>query len=166
MASISSMKIMAGLFFSASSKALRKLLSLSPAILLIISGPLMRKKNAPVSFATARAISVFTSSTFNPSKCKPFLFRVAQTWGCHVEVWCRWIWRAEDDVEGAPPALEFEPFACDSRQCRRSQRHSSCFPRLLVWLDLLHSEWRCLGRPTPQRGESAIRNKKSRHTMQ
>ena len=56
--SISSMKIIAGEFFSASSKALRKFDSLSPAILLMISGPLMRKKNAPVSFATARAISV------------------------------------------------------------------------------------------------------------
>ena len=52
------MKMMAGEFFSASSNAFRRLLSDSPAILLIISGPLMRKKNAPVSFATARAISV------------------------------------------------------------------------------------------------------------
>ena len=50
---------MAGEFFSASSKALRRLLSLSPAILLIISGPLIKKKKAPVSFATARAINVF-----------------------------------------------------------------------------------------------------------
>mmetsp|Transcript_10383 Transcript_10383/g.34129 ORF Transcript_10383/g.34129 Transcript_10383/m.34129 type:complete len:250 (+) Transcript_10383:754-1503(+) len=56
--SISSMKMMDGAFFSASSKALRRLLSLSPASLLIISGPLMRKKKAPVSFATARAMSV------------------------------------------------------------------------------------------------------------
>ena len=56
--SISSMKMMAGEFFSASSNAFRKLLSLSPAILLMISGPLIRKKNAPVSLATARAISV------------------------------------------------------------------------------------------------------------
>jgi hypothetical protein len=52
------MKMMAGEFFSASSKALRRLLSDSPAILLIISGPLMRKKKAPVSLATARAIIV------------------------------------------------------------------------------------------------------------
>ena len=36
-----------------------KLLSDSPAILLMISGPLMRKKNAPVSLATALAMSVF-----------------------------------------------------------------------------------------------------------
>mmetsp|Transcript_28128 Transcript_28128/g.48167 ORF Transcript_28128/g.48167 Transcript_28128/m.48167 type:complete len:220 (+) Transcript_28128:1798-2457(+) len=57
--SISSMKMIAGAFFSASSKALRKLDSDSPAILDIISGPLIKKKNAPVSFATARAISVF-----------------------------------------------------------------------------------------------------------
>ena len=35
-----------------------RLLSDSPAILLIISGPLMRKKNAPVSLATALAMSV------------------------------------------------------------------------------------------------------------
>jgi len=57
-ASSSSMKIIAGAFFSASSKAFLRLLSDSPANLLIISGPLMRKKNAPVSLATARAISV------------------------------------------------------------------------------------------------------------
>ena len=36
-----------------------RLLSDSPAILLMISGPLMRKKKAPVSLATARAIRVF-----------------------------------------------------------------------------------------------------------
>mmetsp|Transcript_129858 Transcript_129858/g.183113 ORF Transcript_129858/g.183113 Transcript_129858/m.183113 type:complete len:256 (-) Transcript_129858:176-943(-) len=58
MESISSMKMMAGAFFSASSKALRRLASLSPAILDMISGPLMRKKKAPVSLATARAIRV------------------------------------------------------------------------------------------------------------
>ena len=52
------MKIIAGAFFSASSNALRRLLSDSPASLLIISGPLMRKKNAPVSFATALAMRV------------------------------------------------------------------------------------------------------------
>ena len=56
--SISSMKMMAGEFFSASSKAFRRLLSLSPASLDMISGPLMRKKNAPVSLATALAMSV------------------------------------------------------------------------------------------------------------
>jgi hypothetical protein len=59
MESISSMKMIAGEFFSASSNALRRLLSDSPAIFDMISGPLMRKKNAPVSLATARAISVF-----------------------------------------------------------------------------------------------------------
>jgi hypothetical protein len=37
----------------------RRLDSLSPAILDMISGPLMRKKKAPVSLATARAMSVF-----------------------------------------------------------------------------------------------------------
>mmetsp|Transcript_2414 Transcript_2414/g.4917 ORF Transcript_2414/g.4917 Transcript_2414/m.4917 type:complete len:262 (-) Transcript_2414:589-1374(-) len=59
MESISSMKMMAGAFFSASSKAFRRFFSDSPAILDMISGPLMRKKKAPVSFATARAMSVF-----------------------------------------------------------------------------------------------------------
>uniref|UniRef100_A0A6B0UY97 Putative conserved secreted protein n=1 Tax=Ixodes ricinus TaxID=34613 RepID=A0A6B0UY97_IXORI len=58
MASSSSMKMMEGEFFSASSKALRRLLSDSPASLLMISGPLIRKKKAPVSLATARAIRV------------------------------------------------------------------------------------------------------------
>lgn len=57
--SISSIKIIAGLFFSASSKAFLKLPSAYPAILLIISGPLMRKKKAPVSLAIALAIRVF-----------------------------------------------------------------------------------------------------------
>ena len=52
------MKMMDGAFFSASSNALRRLLSLSPAIFDMISGPLIKKKKAPVSFATARAISV------------------------------------------------------------------------------------------------------------
>ncbi|KAJ7917098.1 cell division control protein 48 [Mycena leptocephala] len=64
MESISSMKMIAGEFFSASSNAFRRLLSLSPAILLMISeplmisGPLMRKKNVPVSLATALAMSI------------------------------------------------------------------------------------------------------------
>ncbi|KAJ7038817.1 cell division control protein 48, partial [Mycena alexandri] len=54
--SIKSMKMMVGEFFSASSNAFRRLLSLSPAILLMISRPLMKK--APVSLATARAMKV------------------------------------------------------------------------------------------------------------
>lgn len=53
------MKIIAGLFFSASSKAFLRFPSASPAILDIISGPLIKKKKAPVSFATALAIKVF-----------------------------------------------------------------------------------------------------------
>mmetsp|Transcript_35653 Transcript_35653/g.77572 ORF Transcript_35653/g.77572 Transcript_35653/m.77572 type:complete len:306 (-) Transcript_35653:486-1403(-) len=57
--SISSMKMIEGAFFSASSKAFLRFDSDSPASLDMISGPLMRKKKAPVSFATARAISVF-----------------------------------------------------------------------------------------------------------
>ncbi len=68
-ASNSSMKIIDGEFFSASSKAFLKFDSDSPANLLIISGPLIRKKNAPVSFATARAIKVlpekFTPKDYN-----------------------------------------------------------------------------------------------------
>ena len=46
-------------FPSSCSLPFLRLLSDSPAILLMISGPLMRKKKAPVSLATARAISVF-----------------------------------------------------------------------------------------------------------
>ena len=49
---------MAGLFFSASSKALRRRDSDSPLCLLIISGPFNTKKNAPVSAATALANDV------------------------------------------------------------------------------------------------------------
>ena len=52
------MKMMAGEFFSASSNALRRLLSDSPASLDMISGPLIKKKKAPVSLATALAINV------------------------------------------------------------------------------------------------------------
>ena len=69
MASNSSMKMMAGLFFSASSKAFLKLLSDSPANLDMISGPLMRKKKAPVSLATARAIKVLPVPG-GPVQCK------------------------------------------------------------------------------------------------
>ena len=47
--------VIPGEFFSASSKAFLKFDSDSPANLDIISGPLMRKKNAPVSLATALA---------------------------------------------------------------------------------------------------------------
>lgn len=57
-ASTSSMKMIAGEFFSASSNAFLRLLSDSPANLLIISGPLIKKKKAPVSLATALAIKV------------------------------------------------------------------------------------------------------------
>ena len=52
------MKMIAGLFFSAYSKAFLKLPSASPAIFDMISGPLIKKKKAPVSFATALAIKV------------------------------------------------------------------------------------------------------------
>ncbi|KAF8573743.1 hypothetical protein K439DRAFT_1374485 [Ramaria rubella] len=52
------MKIMAGELPSTSSNTFQRLLSLSPAILLMILGPLIKKKNAPVSLATEQAISV------------------------------------------------------------------------------------------------------------
>ena len=58
MESSSSMKMMAGEFFSASSKAFLRLLLLSPASLDMISGPLIRKKKAPVLLATALAMRV------------------------------------------------------------------------------------------------------------
>jgi hypothetical protein len=58
METISSMKKIAGASFSASSKTRRKLPSASPAILDTILGPLIKKKKAPVSFVTARAIKV------------------------------------------------------------------------------------------------------------
>ncbi|GMP88859.1 hypothetical protein CsSME_00040688 [Camellia sinensis var. sinensis] len=57
--SSSSMKMIDGAFFSASSKAFLRLLSLSPANLDMISGPFIQKKKAPVSLATALAINVF-----------------------------------------------------------------------------------------------------------
>mmetsp|Transcript_11539 Transcript_11539/g.31076 ORF Transcript_11539/g.31076 Transcript_11539/m.31076 type:complete len:265 (+) Transcript_11539:963-1757(+) len=56
--SISSMKMIEGAFFSASSKALRRFVSDSPASLDMTSGPLIKKKKAPVSAATARAMVV------------------------------------------------------------------------------------------------------------
>ncbi|KAL0920390.1 hypothetical protein M5K25_009524 [Dendrobium thyrsiflorum] len=57
-----------GAFFSASSKAFLRLLSLSPASFDIISGPLMQKKKAPVSFATALAIKVLPEPGGSPSQ--------------------------------------------------------------------------------------------------
>lgn len=50
---------MEGLCFSASSNAFLKFPSAYPAIFDIISGPFIKKKKAPVSLATALAISVF-----------------------------------------------------------------------------------------------------------
>jgi hypothetical protein len=64
------MKMMAGEFFLASSNIFLRLLSLSPAILLIISGPLMRKKKTPVSFTTAQAMSIFPVPG-GPNKRRP-----------------------------------------------------------------------------------------------
>jgi hypothetical protein len=53
------MKMIAGLFFSAYSNAFLRFPYAYPAIFDMISGPLIRKKNAPVSLATALAIKVF-----------------------------------------------------------------------------------------------------------
>lgn len=71
MASNSSMKMIAGAFFSASSKALRRLLSDSPANLLMISGP-ERKQNAcsdkNTSFLNLKSIQIscLSSSEIGP----------------------------------------------------------------------------------------------------
>lgn len=51
--------MIAGLCFSASSNAFLKFPSAYPAIFDIIYGPFIKKKNAPVSLATALAINVF-----------------------------------------------------------------------------------------------------------
>jgi len=51
-------------FFSASSNTFLKLLSLSPAILLMILGPMIKKKKALVSFATARTMSICLTGTW------------------------------------------------------------------------------------------------------
>ncbi|KAI8458566.1 cell division control protein 48 [Phakopsora pachyrhizi] len=53
------MKIIAGMLISASANAFPKLLSLSPAILLMILEPLIKKKKAPVLLDTALAIKFF-----------------------------------------------------------------------------------------------------------
>jgi len=52
------MKIIAGEFCCAVSNATRNLYSDSPANILMISGPLIRKKRQAASLATARAIRV------------------------------------------------------------------------------------------------------------
>ncbi|KAI8449413.1 cell division control protein 48 [Phakopsora pachyrhizi] len=54
-----SMRVKAGAWFSAYSKAFPKLLSFSPAILLMILGPLIKKKKALVLLAKALAIKFF-----------------------------------------------------------------------------------------------------------
>jgi hypothetical protein len=82
--SISSINIIAGLFFSASSNAFLKFPSASPAILLIISGPLIKKKNAPVSLATALAISVFPDpgGPYNNTPLGGLTPNVLNNYGC------------------------------------------------------------------------------------
>ena len=78
------MKIIAGAFFSASSKAFLRFPSASPAILDIISGPLIKKKNAPVSLATARAINVFPDpgGPYNNTPLGGFTPNVLNNCGC------------------------------------------------------------------------------------
>ena len=82
--SISSINIIAGEFFSASSNALRKLPSASPAILLIISGPLIKKKKAPVSFAIALANKVFPlpGGPYNKTPLGGLIPKFLNNWGC------------------------------------------------------------------------------------
>lgn len=108
MASSSSMKMIAGEFFSASSKAFLRLDSDSPASLLMISGPLIRKKKAPVSLATALAIRVFpvpaVTGMYNVMLCHVYVYVellckiLPQLWnprlqgkseGCTMEEWER-----------------------------------------------------------------------------
>ncbi len=78
------MKMIAGLFFSASSKAFLRFPSASPAILDIISGPLIKKKKAPVQLATALAIRVFPDPGGPQSKTPRggLTPNVLKSWGC------------------------------------------------------------------------------------
>lgn len=69
--SISSMKIIAGAFFSASSKAFLRFSSACQAIFDIISGPLIRKKKAQVSLAIALA-SIVLPLPGGPYNSTPF----------------------------------------------------------------------------------------------
>mmetsp|Transcript_28921 Transcript_28921/g.62302 ORF Transcript_28921/g.62302 Transcript_28921/m.62302 type:complete len:272 (-) Transcript_28921:578-1393(-) len=113
MESISSMKMIAGAFFSASSKALRRLDSDSPAILDMISGPLIRKKKAPVSLATARAMRVFPDPG-GPKSNTPrggFTPRVLKRRGCLRGssiislIWA--IWRLHPPMSSYPTSSAF-----------------------------------------------------------
>ncbi len=82
--SISSINIIAGLCFSAYSNAFLKFPSASPAIFDMISGPLIKKKNAPVSLATALAIRVFPDPG-GPYRSTPrggLTPKVLNSWGC------------------------------------------------------------------------------------
>jgi|LauGreDrversion4_2_1035121.scaffolds.fasta_scaffold97202_2 hypothetical protein len=65
------MNKIAGEFFSHSSNAFLRFPSASPYILDIISGPLIMKKKAPVSFAIALAIKVFPEPG-GPNRSTPF----------------------------------------------------------------------------------------------
>ncbi len=78
------MKIIAGLFFSAYSKAFLRFPSASPAIFDMIYGPLIKKKNAPVSLATALAINVFPDpgGPYNKTPLGGFTPKVLKSCGC------------------------------------------------------------------------------------
>lgn len=82
--SISSMKMIAGLCFYAYSNAFLRFPSASPAILDIIYGPLIKKKKAPVSFATALAIKVFPEpgGPYNKTPRGGLTPKVLKSWGC------------------------------------------------------------------------------------
>ena len=102
MLSISSIKMIAGAFFSASWNTLRRLLSLSPASLLMISGPLTMTKNAPVSLATARAMSVLPLPG-GPYSRMPFLLFLG-VWVCVCVCVC-WVCVCvcREESGGKPP---------------------------------------------------------------
>ena len=131
------MKMMAGAFFSASSNALRRLDSLSPASLDMISGPLMRKKKAPVSLATARAMSVLPlpGGPYSRMPLGGFTPMVLNScgWRSGSSTWRRaarsererlreqGTERATRAARAGAPARGSAPSACARRRCRRSR---------------------------------------------
>ena len=83
-ASISSMKMMLGAFFSASSKIFLKFSSVWPYHLEKISGPLIDMKFAPDSFATAFASKVFPvpGGPYNRTPCGGSIPNFSNSSGC------------------------------------------------------------------------------------
>ena len=82
--SISSINIIAGEFFSASSKAFLRFPSASPAIFDIISGPFIKKKKAPVSLAIALANKVLPlpGGPYNKTPLGGLIPKVLNNCGC------------------------------------------------------------------------------------